>query len=361
MAENYGMNPDRPVFPKPQVFLSCSTPVRMWLVSFCALLAILQSAWTDSFRSLVLAVVSVIAAIITEMLFLYKSGKTSQIKDGSVVASALVFTLLLPNRISPLYAILGIIFAIAIIKHCFGGLGSNWLNPAAGGWLFIRLSWPGAFEHALEGSTLSLLKDSLPGIGNPGGSPLEILKTGYTDLFSNNGLLETHLRPFLNRSIFSLFNAELPSSYLDLFMSNRPGIIADRGILALLLGSVLIMAFRAGRARIPAVWLLVFVFFTRLAGGFPYGAQWWRGDILFALCSGGTLAAAFFLACDPATGAKSGWSVFGSAIAGGFFAWLFRYPGAEPYGAVISVIFINALLPVIRSIEICRLQKRRAS
>jgi len=338
MAYTSGLRNEK-LLQKSQVSLSCSTPVRMWLVSLAAFLVILQSGFTDSFRSLGLAFAVVLSALLTEFLFLYKSGKTAMLKDGSVVASALVFTILLPNLISPVYAVIGIIFAVAVIKHCFGGLGSNWLNPAAGGWLLIRIAWPASLDRALEA---------------PSG------------LMAQSGFLETQVRPFLNDTVFSFFKTEIPSAYLDLLASGNPGIIADRGILALLLGSILIIGFRACRTWVPVIWIAVFVFLAHLAGSVPSGVlaadnTQLTGDVFTALCTGGTLAAAFILSADPATSAKSVVCAAGAAVAGGFLAWFFRFPGGETYGAIISVIIINALLPVFRTIENYWLYERRSA
>ena len=323
-------------FQEPQITLTCPAVGRMWLISLCALMAIVQSALTDAFSSLFLALVSVFTALMTEFLILDKNSRTALFKDGSTVASALVFSLLLPNRLSPVYAAIGAIFAVAVIKHSFGGLGANWLNPAAGAWLFVRLSWPASFHRALEGSTLSL-----------------------DDFITQSGFPSTDFAVFLNNKVFSLFGTKLPDFYADLFASSAPGIIADRGIMALLLGSIIIMAFQAGRPMVPLFWISVFAIFTRMTGAFHYGEGWWKGDIIFALCTGGTIAAAFILAAEPVTSAKSSWGILGSAIAGGFFAWLFRYHGDEPYGAVFSILVVNALLPVIRNIETSRLYVKR--
>lgn len=226
----------------------------------------------------------------------------------------------------------------------------------------MRLSWPGAFSRALEGSSLSVLEEGVgAGLSAADGSLVNLINTNSAHFFSNNGFLETSVRPFLNNSVFSFLRIELPSSYLELFSSPHPGIIADRGIIALLIGAIIILAIRASRSWISAVWLGVFIFFTLLAGALPYGAGWWQGDVLFALSTGGTFAAAFLLAADPATGAKSTGSVIISAALGGFLAWLFRFPGGEAYGALISVMVINALLPVIRNIENYCLYEKRAS
>jgi electron transport complex protein RnfD len=340
MAENQNILYAKLQFQKPQINISCPTAGRMWLVSLCALMAILQSGFSDSFYSLVLAMSAVVAAVLSEYLLIVHKGKTAVLKDGSAVATALILTLLLPNNISPVYAIMGVIFAIVVIKHCFGGLGSNWLNPAAGGWLFIRLSWPGVFNKALEESSFSLLNETVS-----------------EGVYTQAGFLGTNLLPFLDKTVFSMFKVELPALYMDLFSSQQPGIIADRGVLGLLFGTVLIIAFRAGRSWISAVWLLVFLFFTRMAGA--NGSGWWEGDMLFSLCTGGTLAAAFILAADPVTNSKSNWCILGTAVAGGFLAWLFRFPGAEPYGAIYSIVFINAILPIVRSLENQWLYKNR--
>ena len=360
MAANSNAFSERLTLHKPQISLARPTAVRMWLVNLCAFMAVIQSSLTDSFSSLLVAISAVLAAVLTEFLICFRSGKANVLKDGSAVASALILTLLLPNKISPVYAVIGAVFAITVIKHSFGGLGSNWLNPAAGGWLFIRFSWPGAFSRALESSPLSLLEESLSrGISNPDGSPLGILKTEAAGFFAAASPLDGTLRSFFNNTVFSFTGSELPGGYLDLFSSRLPGIIADRGCLALLVGTIVITAFQVNRSWIPAVYLAVFGILVRYAGALYYGGSYWNGDVFFTLCTGGTLAAAFFLCADPATGAKSNTGILFAVAAGGAIAFLFRYFSGEAYGAVFSAIFINAMLPLVRILESYRLYEKR--
>ena len=316
---------------KPQVNLARSTVLRMWLVNLCAFLVIIQSSLSDSFSSLLIAVSAVLTAVLAEFLILHKSGRGKAVKDGSAVATALILSLLLPNQISPVYAVFGAAFAIVVIKHSFGGLGSNWLNPAAGAWLFIRFSWPASFNNALEASLLSQRVDEISS-------------------FAASSPLDSSISSFFN-TVFSPFRMNFPSGYIDLFASNFQGIIADRGIFALLVGTILLSAFRVNRSWIPALYLFVFGFLVRFAGALPGGGDFWSGDVIFAVCSGGTLAAAFFLAADPATGAKSDYFIGLATALGAGLAFLFRFYGLEPYGAVFSVLFINALLPLVRIIE----------
>ena len=71
------------------------------------------------------------------------------------------------------------------------------------------------------------------------------------------------------------------------------------------------------------------------------------------------LAAAFLLAADPATAAKSNGGILLAAAAGGVMAFFSRYYGAEPYGAIFAVIFVNAILPLVRIFENRKLYEKR--
>jgi electron transport complex protein RnfD len=251
------------------------------------------------------------------------------------------------------YVILGTVFAIAVVKHSFGGLGSNWLNPALGGWFFIRFSWPGVFGRSLENSPLSIIAETLGGgVSNPQGSPLGFLKiSGAGNSALSASFLDNTVRSVLNNTIFSITGAELPSGYIDLLFSRAPGIIADRGLVALLLGTVIITASQVSRVWIPAVYLLCYGFLVRIFGALPFGGAAGGGDVLFGFFTGGTMAAAFLLAADPATGPKSRAGILGAAVLAAFFSWLFRYQGLEPYGAFFAVAMVNVLTPLIRTVE----------
>jgi electron transport complex protein RnfD len=340
---------------KPQVNLARSTPLRMWLVCCCGGIAVLESSWTDRFISLELALVALITALGTEFWaqhFFHREGSLpgGRVSDGSAAASAMVFTLLLPNQIHPLYAAVGVVFAMLLVKFSFGGLGANWMNPALGAWLFVRFSWPHSFNAALEGSPFSALAEALgQGLRDPLGSPLGILKINApAPSFSGIDLAVTG---FLNRTVFALTGSELPAGYVSLFFSPAPGIIADRGIAALFLGTALILASQVIRPWIPAVYLGIYALLIRIFGGIFYGGPPGSGDVLFGLFSGGTLAAAFLLMADPVTGAKSSPGMLAAVFLGALFSFVFRYPGGEPYGAFFAVALVNVLTPLIRILE----------
>jgi electron transport complex protein RnfD len=319
----------------------------MWMVFGCALGTALYSAATDRLATLGLVAAALAAALPSEALALHfaryraalrrnsSAGGGSETKlvdgrlaDGSAAASALILVLLLPNRISPVCVILGAVFAMLIIKFSFGGLGANWVNPALGAWLLIRLSWPGLFNDALALSVAPVVA------GDAGGT------------------LDTLVRGFLNKTVFALIRAELPSGYVDLFLgTGTAGIVADRGLPLLVLGTLALSATQANRAWIPAVYLAVYLFLVRVFGALPFGGAVGQGDMLLCLFSGGTLAAAFLVISDPVTGAKTWPGMLICSALAAALTFLFRYVGGELYGAFVAAALVNALIPLVRTLE----------
>jgi len=312
---------------KPQINTSCPSTARMWLVTGTAFLCVLQSALGDGGKSLIIALTSITSAVLIEFLLTRRKSGAAKIKDGSAIATALVLCLLLPNQIHPVYAALGTAFAIVVVKYSFGGLGSNWLNPALGGWLFIRFSWPSAFSNALLGSASSIAEM----------------------ITSDVGVIDNSVASFFNRTVLSITNAQLPSGYIDLLFSSNPGIITDRGLFALLIGTVVITAFGINRSWVPLVFLSVYGFLIRFAGDAE--GVLWNGDVLYGLFSGGTIAAAFILAAEPASGAKLKLGVLFTVIVGAVLSWFFRYRCLEYSGCFIALAFVNCLTPLVRLFE----------
>jgi electron transport complex protein RnfD len=319
----------------------------MWLLNTCVFAVIVQSSLSDGFHSLYSAAAALAAALGAEFLITVKDKKMTLL-DGSATATALILTLLLPDMINPLLSALGAAFAIVVVKHSFGGLGANWLNPALGGWLFVRFSFSSLVSQHLEGSALSLLSDALArGYVDSSGSPMSIIKlAGY-----NAGTFDGMVTGLLNSTVFSVFRATLPEGYVHLFGFNGPGIIADRGLFVLVSVTVLITASQISRFWMPAVYLGLYGLLIRLAGALPYGGFTGGGDVLFGLCTGGTLVAAFILLTDPATGPKTNPGSAAAAVLAALLSFIFRYPGGEAYGAFFAVAMVNALVPLIRSAE----------
>ncbi|MCL2214634.1 MAG: RnfABCDGE type electron transport complex subunit D [Treponema sp.] len=311
---------------KPQINISCPSSSRMWLIFGCAFACVLQSSFGDGGKSLVIAFTALLTAVLTELLLTYRKSRITTIKDGSAAASAMILVLLLPNQIHPVYVFFGTAFSVAVIKYSFGGLGSNWFNPAIGGWLFIRYSWPSAFI-----------------LGERHSSVTEI--TFSQDISA----LDYSISDFLNNSIFSTPGVQIPPGYIDLLFFNGPGIITDRGILALLIGTIVITAIGINRGWIPLVFLTVYILLIRFAG--DINGLLWNGDMLYGFFSGGTITAAFILAAEPASGAKLRGGVLFTVILSSVLSWFFRYKCMEYTGCFIALALTNCFTPLVRVIE----------
>ena len=325
---------------KPQINISYPSTGRMWLICGCAFACVLQSALGDGGVSLISAFTALFTAVIIELLLTVKNYRTTRIKDGSAAATAMIIAMLLPNQIHPVYIVFGTAFAIIVVKYSFGGLGANWLNPALGGWLFVRFSWPAAFA----------------------GSSGETASVSEMTLSSDISQIDNVVAEFFNSTVFSLAEVSLPSGYIDLLFFDGPGIIADKGIFALLMGTIIITAIGINRGWVPLVFLAVYGFLIRFAGDISQTGSglFWNGDVLYGFFSGGTIAAAFILAAEPASGAKLKPGILFTVVLGAVLSWFFRYKCMEYSGCFIALVLVNGLTPLIRLVEEKIFSLRRA-
>lgn len=351
------------VFQRPLLTFARSSGERMALVAFCATAAILQSAAFDGGRSLLVAAAAISGALFAEFCVCAgqrgaagKSGSKRRLKniiasfDGSSFVSALILTLFLPNTINPAMAAIGTLFAVLVVKRSYGGLGSNWFNPALGGWLFVRFSWPLLFKNAMSASSLNFISNfsseatALRAAAEV--SPVAILtKNGFG---TQNGEAMTN---FLNNTVFKLINIEIPAAYFDFFIDPGAGLIADRGLLALIASSVIMVAAMVSRPALSAVYITVMLAAAKLAGALPFGGGIGAGDMLFCVFSGGTLAVALFVVVEPATGPKTKAGRFFYVVFAALLTAIFRYAKAEAYAALFAVTLMNVFAPVFRMIE----------
>jgi electron transport complex protein RnfD len=313
----------------PQKHFVLSTQARMYLVAMCAFLVILQSSLSDDFSSMWIALAAVLAALLTEALICLVTGHRT-IYDGSVIVTALVLAMLLPNRIHLGAAVFGAVFAIAVVRYPSGGLGTNWLNPALGGALAIRFSWTNLWQESLETAPLD--------------------PVSYAPAVSGISTGAEAVSDFLNEHLFTLFDIRFPPAYVDLFSLPSAGIIADRGLFALTVGSVIIVSCATFRMWMPFLYLAAYLSLVRMTGA---GIQDGRasGDMLYALCSGGTLVTAFYLLSDPVTGPKSNMGSVVYVLAAAALTFVFRFLKMEFYGAFFAIALLNTTLPILRVVE----------
>jgi len=303
-------------------------------------------------RAALVVLASISSALIGELILDWVARRFS-LFDGSAFLTGLLLGLAMPPGVPFYVPCISALFAVIVVKGCFGGIGSNWMNPALGGLVFSLISWPRAMSTwllprhlagvaGISGATpLGFVRDHAA--AGSSGTVLEIL-TGSGINFSET---DKNITLFLNETFFAPIGAELPFGYLDLLLGNRSGSIGELSGLLLLIGSVILIARRSIRWEIPLSILISFGLLTRIFGGLPFGEGLFSGDLLFSLFSGSFLLVSFFMATDPVTSprTKTGRYVYGTGV--GILTFLLRTFGSQPEGTAFALLMMNCFTPWI--------------
>lgn len=128
----------------PMQFLPLLTAQIMLVVMLATTPAILIGTWYFGYGILLNIGFAIGVSILCESIVARLSGRHPRelLADNSGLVTALLFALTIPPG-TPWWLIsLGILFAIGLVKHAYGGLGQNPFNPAMAGYLFLLLAFP---------------------------------------------------------------------------------------------------------------------------------------------------------------------------------------------------------------------------
>lgn len=262
-------------------------------------------------RALTLTLVSVIGCVFFEWAYEKIMKKPNTVGDLSAVITGILLVFVCPVTLPYWMVLIGDLFAIVIVKQLFGGLGTNFLNPALAGRAFLMLSYPVPMTTWIQ-----------PGMDNWAsmGSVVDAV-TSSTPLSSD----------FMKAGI--LPNASLT----DMFIGNIGGCVGEVSTLMLLLGAAW-MVFRGTiRLRVPLAYLGTVAVIAFL---FPRG----EGNLtwmLYELMSGGIVLGAFFMATDYVTSPNTPRGAIIYGIGCGLITMLIRYFGGYPEGCCYSILVMN--------------------
>ena len=129
-----------------------TTPWIMHTVSLSLLPATIVGVCVNGWNAFLIVVLSVLTAVASEFAFDRICHKPDTWKDGSAVVTGLMLALCLSPSV-PLYIpFIGAMFAILVVKCCFGGLGKNFVTPALAARCFLLISFPNALTvYSLDG------------------------------------------------------------------------------------------------------------------------------------------------------------------------------------------------------------------
>lgn len=285
--------------------------------------AIIGSVYFFGMNALKLILISVISCIIFEAIFQKIFNKSISINDFSAVITGILIAFNLPASAPWWLPVVGAAFAIIIVKQLFGGLGSNFMNPALAARAMLLASWP---QH------MSTFTGTRPDVVATA-TPLAIMKYGVASDGAASATVEAAT------SASSSAGAELPA-LIDMFTGNIPGAIGETSVLLLLIGALYLIIRQVIDWKTPVAYIGTTAILLLLLGVelnmLPYH-----------LLGGGLILGAFYMATDYSTTPVTplGKIIFG--IGAGILTAIIRVNGGYPEGVSYSILLMNIATPLI--------------
>lgn len=291
----------------PHITMDRTTKEIMQDVVIALIPALLGSIYFFGINSLILVLTAVTTCVLSEYLWQKIRKEQLTVGDLSSVVTGMLLAFNVPST-TPIWAVMvASVFAIIIVKQFFGGIGSNFANPALMGRALLLFLWPASISNYVttyHQGTDAISSATVLGLYKSGAEIIEFSKW-------------------------------------DMFIGNIPGCIGETSALLLLIGFAYLCYRRvvnigATGAYIITVLLITFVF---AKDGF------FKGDILTNLLSGGLILGACFMMTDYASVAprvKVTLAIIAGLITAGIRIW-----GILPEGVSYGILFANCMSGVV--------------
>jgi electron transport complex protein RnfD len=322
-----------------------STADLMRWVALAAIPGIVAQTYYFGWGTLIQLLLAVVIALTLEglVMLLRRRSPVRAIKDYSILVTALLLAVAIPP-LSPWWMmVIGLLFAVVIAKHLYGGLGQNPFNPAMVAYVVLLISFPLQMTswiapHSISPSDIDLYdtwKLIFTGFDNDGFS-LQQVRSGVDGI-----TMATPLDAFKTGLGQGLTGQ-------DIMSGEQFSIIAGLGWqevnLAYLLGGLMLIRLRVIQWYIPAGMLAALLLSSSLY--YLTGPDNVASPLMHLL-SGATMLGAFFIATDPVTASTTvkGRLLFGALI--GLLVFIIRTWGGFPDGVAFAVLIANMAVPLI--------------
>lgn len=378
------------VSPAPHLRAKDSTEDNMRWVCIALIPAFLVGFYVFGWYSLLITLISVVSCAVTEAICFKMRGLDPWTMDYSPIVSGMLLAAVLPPNVSWWVPVVGGVFAMGIVKHAFGGLGSNIWNPALAARAFLQVSlptqlnspkWPmikdqgegiltrlgatmdGSFSSYITGSadaakavvksSADVVTKATDVVDSATASGVDIVSqaTPLTKLMFISADQSTIANGTSIQNIMPDYSTTVWNSFIGL----EPGCIAEVSALALIIGGLILLYKKVITWESPVVFLLTVVLLTWIlpakisiiGGGHGY-TSWFSGPVLLQLFGGGLMIGAFFMETDYTTSPITikGKIIF--AIGCGVLTAMIRlYSSAYPEGCCYSILLMNTCVPLI--------------
>ena len=286
--------------------------------------SIMGCFWFGFLKVLPIIIVSYVVGLGIE--FISAQIRGHEVNEGFLVSGMLI-PMIMPVDIPLWMVAVATAFAVIIGKEVFGGTGMNIFNPALIARAFVFFSYtPYISGEKVWVAGLSEMTNVADGFS--GATPLGDAAVALTE----------------GAQTINWTNGATP---MDWLIGTYPGCIGETSTIAILLGAVILLW--SGVAS----WRIMFSVF---AGGFGMALLfnaigmnvYMNIPAYYHLLIGGFAFGAVFMATDPVTSAQTntGKCIYGLLV--GALAVLIRVVNpAYPEGMMLSILFMNAMAPLI--------------
>ncbi|MFA7107998.1 MAG: RnfABCDGE type electron transport complex subunit D [Sphaerochaetaceae bacterium] len=281
----------------PHIKSSDTTSSLMRNVIIALIPCTMASIYFFGLNAIILILVSIASAVLSEFIFEKLSHKKVTINDGSAFLTGLLLALNIPSSAPWWIALIGSAFAIIIVKQLFGGLGGNFINPALGARGMLVVSWASIMTT----------------FTTPTGFAAADAVTSATPLATNS------------------------ADYTTLLFGNIPGTMGETSKIMILLGLAFLLITRTIKWRIPVVTLASTAFFSFIFGSDP----------LYAVLAGGIMFGAVFMATDYVTSPMTAAGQYIYSVGIGLLVVIIRVFGNYPEGVTFAIILMNVVTGLI--------------
>lgn len=293
---------------------SVSTSKLMGDVVIALLPTAFAAVWFFGAPALSLILVSVISAVLAELIYQKLTHQKSTISDLSAVVTGLLLAFNIPASAPWWIAAIGSVIAIILVKQIFGGIGQNFMNPALAARTILMLSWTGLMAAT-----------AIPSAGQ---------------LFGLSAV-----EPDAVAAATPLVNANY--SLWQLFIGDVPGMLGETCKLTLLLGGIYLIVRRVIDWRVPVSFLATaFVLFWVQTGEIYLPGT--TDSAVYQLLSGGLILGAFFMATDYVTCPVTKWGRVIMGVGCAAILFIIRvFNNGYPEGCSFGILFMNVMTPLI--------------
>ncbi|HFD11095.1 MAG TPA: RnfABCDGE type electron transport complex subunit D [Crenotrichaceae bacterium] len=288
--------------------------------------------WIFGYGILINIMLAIISALAIEacVLAIRKKPVLNTLKDNSAIVSAVLLALSIPPLAPWWIIVIGILFAMVVAKHLYGGLGFNIFNPAMTGYAVLMISfplqmtlWPDlnrpllSFNDSFSWQFFHQLPATVSLDAITSATPLDALNTAKRVNFSNIGAKDMTL---INNYCWWI----LSSTWL--------------------IGGCWLTYTRILAWQLPISFLCSFTMLT--------GIYWLinpavHASPLFSLLHGSVIMAAFFILTDPVTAPQMPKGKVISGILVAILVFVIRNWAGYPDGVAFAVLLMNLAVPVI--------------